>query len=197
MMPVGTGGLGELGGQPSTGGASGGSAPGFRVTTGLMRSSGLLTAGVRRATGLVGTYSGPGTGTGPFFQVLSLRNLIATGAGSLLTGSGLTSTNYTINYVPGNYIIVPADQLLVKMANVSATYGSDPAYSLSSARNFRSSNNTVYDLTSSVVLAGSSFSLNDGAGGNTAFTLGATTPALSTAGQLNVGAYQVGATQRR
>jgi phosphoribosylcarboxyaminoimidazole (NCAIR) mutase len=111
----------------------------------------------------------------------------------VLTGSGLTSTNYNINYVAGHYTIVPADQLLVKMANVSATYGSDPVYSVSSARYYRSSNSTVYDLTSSVVLAGNSFSLNDGAGGNTAFTLGAASPSLSTAGQLNAGAYQVGA----
>lgn len=64
---------------------------------------------------------------------------------------------------------------------------------MTSAKYFRSVGNTLIDLTSRVVLTGNSFTLNDGAGGNTAFNLGASVSSLSLGGQLNVGAYQLGA----
>ncbi len=112
---------------------------------------------------------------------------------NVLVPSGLTAANYTISYVPGTYTIVPADQLLVKMSDTATTYGSAANFAVNSARYYKSSNNTIYDLTSSVNISASSLTLNDGAGGNTAFTLGALSPALSSGGRLNVGAYQLGA----
>lgn len=112
----------------------------------------------------------------------------------VLQGSGLTSINYAIKYVSGDYTIVPADQLLVEFANTSSIYASTPTYGVTSAKYFRSSTHSVVDLTSNVVLSGSSLTLNDGVGGNTAFTAGALSPVLSTGGQLSVGAYQLGAT---
>ena len=45
----------------------------------------------------------------------------------VLTGSGLTSNNYSFSYVPGNYTIVPADQLLVKLTNIQSNYSNAPA----------------------------------------------------------------------
>lgn len=110
----------------------------------------------------------------------------------VLMGSGLTSGNYSFNYVPGSYTIVPADQLLVKVSNTAATYASEPVYTVASAKYFRSSTNSLVDLTGRVQITGNAFSLNDGAGGTTAFTLGAASPSLSLGGQLNVGAYQLG-----
>ena len=129
---------------------------------------------------------------GPDGNLLGANSLAGTYTG-VLTGSGLTAANYSFNYVPGNYTIVPANQLLVQVANTSANYASDPVYTVTSAKYLRSSDNSVIDLTGRVVLTGSAFTLNDGAGGNTAFNLGASVPSLSLGGQLNVGAYQLGA----
>ena len=112
----------------------------------------------------------------------------------VLQGSGLTSNNYTIKYVSGDYTIVPADQLMVELANTSSIYASTPTYGVTSARYYRSSTRSIVDLTSSVALNGTSLTLNDGVGGNTAFTVGALSPVLSTGGKLSVGAYQLGAT---
>ena len=112
----------------------------------------------------------------------------------VLMGSGLTSSNYSITYLPGKYTIVPADQLLVKVTNTSTTYGSDPVFSVTSAQYVRRSDNTVVDLTNNVSLTGNALTLNDGASGQTAFNLGALLPTNSTSGSLNVGAYQLGST---
>jgi filamentous hemagglutinin family protein len=112
----------------------------------------------------------------------------------VLQGSGLTSNNYNISYVSGNFTIVPADQLLVELTNTSSTYAGTTTYGLTSARYYRSSTRSIVDLTSNAVLSGNSLTLNDGAGGNTAFTVGTLSPVLSSSGKLSVGAYQMGAT---
>ncbi|NBO82789.1 MAG: hypothetical protein EBU75_08145 [Betaproteobacteria bacterium] len=107
---------------------------------------------------------------------------------------GLTNTNYSITYVPGNYTIVPADQLLVKFSNVSTTYGTDPVYAVTSAQYLKSDTNLVVDLTSRSSIAGTTFSLTDGDGGSTSFSVGAQSASLSSAGKLNAfGGYQLGA----
>ncbi|NBS66382.1 MAG: hypothetical protein EBT33_18930, partial [Betaproteobacteria bacterium] len=107
---------------------------------------------------------------------------------------GLTNTNYAITYVPGNYTIVPADQLLVKFSNVATTYGADPVYALTSAQYLKSSNNVVIDLTSRASVTGTAFSLTDGDGGSTSFHVGVQSASLSSARQLNAfGGYQLGA----
>jgi hypothetical protein len=117
---------------------------------------------------------------------------IYTGA---LTASGLASDNYAITYVPGNYTIVPAEQLLIRVANASALYGSTPTYSVQSAQYLKGSTNTIVDLTANASLTGNAFSLNDGAGGLTALTLGVSSPVLSGAGQLRAGGYQLATKQ--
>ena len=130
--------------------------------------------------------------SGPDGNLAGLNTLAGTYTG-VLTATGLTAANYSFNYVSGNYTIVPADQLLVQVANTASTYASTPAYTVTSAKYFRSVGNTLIDLTSRVQITGGAFTLDDGAGGNTAFNLGASVPSLSLGGQLNVGAYQLGA----
>ena len=108
--------------------------------------------------------------------------------------SNSTNNNYTITYVPGSYTIVPADQLLVKFANIATTYGTEPVYSLTSAQYLKSSTNTVIDLTSRASLTGTNFSLTDGDGGSTTFTMGPQATSLSSAGKINAyGGYQLAA----
>jgi hypothetical protein len=46
--------------------------------------------------------------------------------------------NFTVN--SGNYEIIPADYLLVKLNNSTSIYGSDPTYSISSAQYFNDAN---------------------------------------------------------
>jgi hypothetical protein len=40
----------------------------------------------------------------------------------VLEGSGYSSANYSVSYVPGDYSILPADALLVKLESAKATY---------------------------------------------------------------------------
>jgi filamentous hemagglutinin family protein len=107
--------------------------------------------------------------------------------------STLSSSNYNITYAPGNYTIIPADQLLIRLADTSTTYGTAPSYNLTSVQYKRSTGGAVVDLTSRAAVNTSAFTLADGAGGNTALTLGPLSSSLSSAGQVAVGSYQVGA----
>jgi hypothetical protein len=107
--------------------------------------------------------------------------------------STLSSNNYNITYASGNYTIVPADQLLIRLADTSTTYGTAPSYNLTSVQYKSSTGGAVVDLTSRAAVNSSAFTLADGAGGNTALTLGPLSSSLSSAGQVAVGNYQVGA----
>ena len=108
--------------------------------------------------------------------------------------STLSSTNYNITYEAGNYTIIPADQLLIRLADASTTYGTAPSYTLSSVQYKSSTGGAVVDLTNRAAVNSAAFTLSDGAGGNTALTLGPLSTTLSNAGQVAVGSYQVGAT---
>jgi hypothetical protein len=157
-------------GQSDTAGYAGASYTGF-VTGESIATLGSLSI-TRTPTSAAGTYMG------------ALQASIA----------GLTNTNYAITYMPGNYTIVPADQLLVKFSNVSTPYGTDPVYAVTSAQYLKSDTNLVVDLTSRSTIAGTTFSLTDGDGGSTSFSVGAQSASLSSAGKLNAfGGYQLGA----
>lgn len=106
-----------------------------------------------------------------------------------LVPAGLTSGNYTISFAPGNYTIVPANQLLVRVANSSVVYGSDLAFSLTSAQYLDTNGSTIHDLVGSS--SGNSFNLNDGVGGGVNFTLRPSGATLSSAGHTVVGNYAV------
>ncbi len=108
-------------------------------------------------------------------------------------GSTLSSNNYNLIYQAGSYTIVPADQLLIRLNDASTTYGTAPSYSLASVQYKSSNGNGVIDLTSRAAVNTAAFTLSDGAGGNTALTLGPVAASLSSAGQVAAGSYQVGA----
>jgi filamentous hemagglutinin family protein len=112
---------------------------------------------------------------------------------NVLQPSGLTSSNYNITYAPGLYSIVPADQLLVRMTNLSTLYGNTPNYAVSSAQYLDSGNNLVVDLTLNTTVQGAHVQVTDGASGQATFTVGAMNGSYSSAQKLNVGSYTQGA----
>ena len=128
--------------------------------------------------------------------VISRTNSAVQSAGvynSVLTLSGANSNNYSISTVSGNFTIVPASQLLVKVGSSSSIYGDTQNISVTSAQ-YLSSNNSVISNLTLVNQSGNTFNYTDGAGGQAIFRLGALNSVNSTSGNLQVGAYQVGAT---
>jgi filamentous hemagglutinin family protein len=119
------------------------------------------------------------------------RSNVATGAAGtyagVLTPGGLTSPNYAMSYVAGDYTIVPAGQLLVKVANASAAYGAAPIYAISSVQYLTLSGSTLTTLTVGSS-NGATYTYNDGFGGSVSFTLGAT-GTFTPGGALPVGNY--------
>lgn len=111
----------------------------------------------------------------------------------VLAASGLSAANYDFNYVNGDYTIVPADQLLVRVSNTASTYGTAATYTITSAE-YLNGSNQIASLNLTGVNPGTNFTLSDGVGGTATFTLGATNQSLSGANLLKAGSYQVGAT---
>ncbi|BDT68711.1 hypothetical protein os1_28970 [Comamonadaceae bacterium OS-1] len=107
-------------------------------------------------------------------------------AGALVP-SGLASSNYAITYTHGGYTIVPANQLLVRVANTSSVYGSAPSLGITSVQYLDANNTTIHSLVGGGT--GSSFSYADGAGGGIQFTIRPQGAVTSTGGQLAVGHY--------
>ena len=109
-----------------------------------------------------------------------------------LTATGLSASNYAISFMPGDYTIVPANQLLVEVQNTSNTYGSAAAYSITSAKYLAGDGVTIAHLTGGVSISGNSITINDGSS-TASFTLVPSSGTTSTAGYLNVGSYQLAA----
>ncbi|MBI1195578.1 MAG: hypothetical protein GC138_07020 [Gammaproteobacteria bacterium] len=105
----------------------------------------------------------------------------------VLTPAGLTAANYAVNYVSGDYLIVPADQLLVSVANGSVTYGTAPSYTISSAQ-YLDNSNVITTLTLSAT-NGNTFTFDDGVGGTATFTLAPANAVDAGSGILAVGNY--------
>ena len=116
------------------------------------------------------------------------------------TGLSANNANYNITFVPGNFTIVAANQLLVQITPVTTRYGSTPTYtataqyltcSISSCPS-NGSVNTIHTLSPAIY--GASFNVNDGAGGSAVFTI--TPAAVTTSGSdnANVGGYQLSTT---
>jgi filamentous hemagglutinin family protein len=110
----------------------------------------------------------------------------------VLMPAGLTAGNYAISYVPGDYTIVPANQLLVEVQNLANTYGSTPAYTITGARYLAGDGSTIADLTGGVTISGSDVTVNDG-GSAATFTLVPVGGSNSTGGWLKAGSYQLAA----
>ncbi len=110
-----------------------------------------------------------------------------------LVPSGAVAGNYQITYVKGNYTVVGAENLLVRMQSASAVYGAVPSYTLISAQYLPAGSNTPVTI-GNVNLTGNAVSVNDGAGTTAAFNLTPLNATLSTTQNTSVGAYQLGAT---
>ncbi|MDD2369506.1 MAG: YDG domain-containing protein, partial [Sulfuricurvum sp.] len=112
--------------------------------------------------------------------------------------SGLTADNYQIAYAPGDYTIVPSEQLLVRISNVSDSYGISTNYAISSVEYLDNFNNVVRLDNGSVIGSSASIdganavAVDDGAGGTAGFTLSELGSLTSTGGKLKVGNYQIG-----
>ena len=115
----------------------------------------------------------------------------------VLIPSGLVASNYDFDYRTGDLTIVGSDQLLVKLSDVSDTYGTATSYSVSSVEYFDGSSVIRLDdgsvSGSSVSIdASNKINLSDGFGGNASFLVGAVSASLSTSNQLEVGSYSLG-----
>ena len=107
----------------------------------------------------------------------------------VLMPTGFSSSNYSLSYVAGNYTIVPADTLLVKVAAVTTTYGSSPNYSGKVTAQYLRSGNILVDLTPGI--SNSDISVDDGAGTTANFTLRGLGVTTSSSGKANVGQYNI------
>ncbi|QWD80805.1 S-layer family protein [Polynucleobacter sp. MWH-S4W17] len=109
----------------------------------------------------------------------------------VLKASGLSATNYSISYINGDYVIAPAKTLLVRVTPASQVYGSNPTFTVK-AQYLDADNRTIIDLTPSI--NGSAVSIVDGASGGANFTLSLAGATTSTSGNINVGGYNLAAT---
>ncbi len=109
----------------------------------------------------------------------------------VLVPSGVTAGNYQISYVNGDYTIVPANQLLVRVQNTSTTYGTGPSYTITDAR-YMDGSNVIHTLAAPTI-SGNTVTYSDGVGGGASFTLGPVAAQNSTANQLKAGGYSIGA----
>ena len=108
----------------------------------------------------------------------------------VLTPSGLSSANYAIRYVNGNYQILPAQQLLVTITNITNAYGTSPGYTVNSVQYLDASGATIHTLTLTAQ-SSNTYTYTDGAGGSVTFTVDPINPAISGAGVLAVGNYML------
>ncbi len=111
----------------------------------------------------------------------------------VLEASGLAAENYSFTYLPGDYSILPADELSVEVTPISFTYGQTPQYAIASARYLDSNDNTIADLTGDITAQGNNtFSVSDGAGGSVSFTVTEISPLYNQSGELlAAGTYQL------
>jgi autotransporter-associated beta strand protein len=109
----------------------------------------------------------------------------------VLQPSGYSSSNYSIDYVAGDYVIAPANSLLVRVNPVLTSYGSNPVYRATAAY-LANDGTTIVNLTPSI--SGSAVTVADGVGGSAQFTLTMAGSTQSTSGNTNVGGYNLVAT---
>ncbi|WP_090143255.1 YDG domain-containing protein, partial [Limnohabitans sp. DM1] len=110
----------------------------------------------------------------------------------VLAPSGLTSGNYDITYVNGDYTIVPADRLLVRTSNVTTTYGSAVTYD-ATAQYLDSNNDVIITLTRTGT--GNNYNFDDGLGTTFNTVLkpysGTGLAPISSSGNTVVGTYDI------
>ena len=147
-------------------------------------------------SGLVNGDVVTGANTIPGLSALSItRSNVSTNAAGLYIGvlvpSGLNLQNYTAQYAAGDYVIAPAEQLLVKMGNNTSAYSAAPNYSSVTAAYLKADGNIISSIPASV--SGNTVSLNDGLNSSAQFTVTVVNPANSSSGNLSVGNYALAA----
>ncbi|MDB4636201.1 YDG domain-containing protein, partial [Flavobacteriaceae bacterium] len=124
---------------------------------------------------------------------ISRTNSSQNNAGSYpgtLVPSGVTATNYTLNYVGGDYTIIPADKLLLRVSNQTTTYGTAASYAITSAQYFKTGTGLV-NLSVPTPVSGV-YPINDGAS-TINIKIVPDSPVNSSAGKLSVGSYGLAA----
>jgi len=106
-----------------------------------------------------------------------------------LVPSGLTSNNYQIQPQAGDYMIAQANQLVVKFGLINTPYGTAQSYAGATAA--YSTANGVVLPNLPITIAGSTVTVNDGAGTTAQFNLAPNSAIMSTSGNLNVGNYSI------
>ena len=136
-------------------------------------------------TGFVAGETASALTTGTITRTNAGVNLAGNYTG-VLVASNWSASNYNISYQAGNYTIVPADVLAIKATNVTATYGTTPTYNLTAQ--YLHNGTIVTGLASSY---NGTVSVIDGAGGAAYFTLNAINGSLSSSNNLQVGGYNL------
>ena len=108
-----------------------------------------------------------------------------------LVPSGVTATNYDISYVNGDYTIIPADKLLLRVSNQTTTYGTAASYTITSAQYFKTGTGLV-NLSVPTPVSGV-YPINDGAS-TISIKIVPDSPVNSSASKLSVGSYGLAAT---
>jgi len=106
----------------------------------------------------------------------------------VLVPSGYTSSNYAITYANGDFRILPAQELLVRIQNVRSNYGTAPDYVVKSAQYLDANGTTIHTLTRTAQ-SGNTYTYSDGTGGSVTFTVTPQGAILSGAGKLAAGNY--------
>jgi len=117
----------------------------------------------------------------------NLSDLSAQTYRDVLAPSGFSSNNYNITYESGDYTIVAANTLLVRVSPTSTVYGTAPTYDLT-AQYLASDESTIRSL---VPAYSDRFTVDDGAGSVVRFDVAAENPAFSSSNQLIAGGYNL------
>ena len=109
----------------------------------------------------------------------------------VLIASGLSSNNYSIIYQNGNFEIVPADELLVRVNNETVIYGDESFdFNVISGQYYSSSLNLLVTLSTPILLE-KVYTFTDALSGAAVFSLGPISPEFSNANKMVVGNYEV------
>lgn len=125
-------------------------------------------------------------------------NITRSNAGSGLAGnytltpSGLSAGNYDVSFANGTYTIVPAETLLIRVANSSTVYGTTATMNVTDISYLMSDNVTIVNLTSNLTVTSGLYTVQDGASGSASFNLGLVNTTSSASGRTAVGIWNVG-----
>jgi hypothetical protein len=149
--------------------------------------------GVYYAGFVAGEDSSVLNGTLSVSRTDSATNVLSGSYAGTLVPTGLTSNNYDIQYVNGNYTILPAAKLLVTTTNQTVTYGTTPTYTTTAE--YLDNNNQVISMLSVAGANNNQYTFTDGVGGTVTLALkpytGTAVAAQSTSGNTVVGNYAI------